>query len=187
MCSTPCRKRVLAEGARARRARRRAPSRRARAACPGRAAPRPSSPRTKPDSEQRAEPARRAASRAAPRSRASAARRSRCEHAHSSTLALVELAQVGGEEAQLHRPPQPVGAARRLVLRPSVVGDAVEHAVDERARLVGAERLRELDGLVEDDGARHVGPVERAPTSRGAGRCGRRAPSARCASASTPP
>src|SRR5438876_752301 len=42
-------------------------------------------------------------------------------------------------------------------------GDAIEHAIYERPALLAAEALRELDGLVEDDGARNVRALHELP------------------------
>src|SRR5262245_2326835 len=55
-----------------------------------------------------------------------------------------------------------------------VARDAIEHAVDEAARLVRSVSLRELDRLVEDHARRRPGPSEqlrdRGPQHRAVGR-----------------
>src|ERR1700722_10205423 len=62
----------------------------------------------------------------------------------------VELAQIRRQKAKLHGPGSRASGPA-LVLAPQGVGDPVEHAVDEGARLVGTEGLRQFDRLVEDD------------------------------------
>ena len=121
----------------------------------------------------------------------------RCLRPCASTRALIVSAARTGAGTRARRAPRwpqdgrgavrsvrlPASWRRRRLLL-AIAADRVEHAIDERPASVGAEALRQLHGLVDDDGRRRLRFMQKLVDAPGGARGDPARAFARAASAS---